>query len=415
LILGPVAGAIALRRSRTLEGENMTMVDEAASIATDLPQRAKEVAKLADERQFEAEAQGRLTDDVVEALHDSGLWGIWVPRSLGGAELDVVPSLEVVESLSYGDPSTAWVLFATGLISGATAAYCGDEAAEHLFKPGERVAVIAGQGTRPGTAVPEGDGYRLTGAWGFGSGMRHASYTHSLALVEGTNEARIFSTPVEDITIDEGSWDVMGLRATGSIDYTIDGVHVPEAYTHLATATSSPRGGMLYNLGIIGFVTLGHAAWALGLGRRMLDELIGNVEAKAGRAGDQAQNGAFLEGFVKAEGRLRSARALTYEIWGELQESLGRGEELTVPQQTLMRLSLSNATWSVHEVAQFVYTAGGTSALRSGVIQKLFRDIHAGTQHVSSGPVIRQNTGLGLAGSLADGKEWHFIELADAH
>jgi hypothetical protein len=63
-----------------------------------------------------------------------------------------------------------------------------------------------------------------------------------------------------------------------------------------------------------------------------------------------------------------------------------------------MRLALAHATWACHDVAQFVYTSSGTVALRSGVIQRLFRDMHAGTQHVTSAlPVIR-NTGRELAG-----------------
>ena len=34
------------------------------------------------------------------------------------------------------------------------------------------------------------------------------------------------------------NWDVMGLRGTGSIDYTIDGVHVDEAWCHSAVISS---------------------------------------------------------------------------------------------------------------------------------------------------------------------------------
>ena len=302
---------------------------------------------------------------------------------------------------------------ATGLITGTTAAYCGDEAVEALFVAGERVPVIAGHGTLPGTAVPHRDGFSLSGSWSFGSGMKHASYTHNLARIQGTDETRIFVTGIADAGLMLDSWDVLGLRATGSIDYVIDSVFVPEAFSHPDGATASPRGGLLYNLGIIGFVTLGHAGWALGLGRRLLDELIANVEAKGGRPGSPGGNPAFLEGFAKAEAKLRAARALTYEVWSEVAATFEAGDELSVHQQTMIRRSLTNATWSVHEVAEFVYLSGGTSALRTGTIQKLFRDIHAGTQHVSSGPVIRQNTGLGLLGSLADGKVWRFITLAD--
>lgn len=391
----------------------MSKTDGSVTMKSGLPERARRVGRLAASEAAVAEAQGQLTETVVDALHDEGLWALWVPASVGGAELDVVSSLEVVESLSYRDPSVGWVLMATGLIIGTTAAYCGDEAVEALFVAGGRIPIIAGHGTLPGMAVPCRGGFSLSGSWSFGSGMKHATHTHNLARIEGSDEIRIFVTGVEDAGLMLDSWDVLGLRATGSIDYVIDSVFVPEAFSHPDGATVSPRGGPLYNLGIIGFVTLGHAGWALGLGRRLLDELIANVEAKGGRPGTPGGNPAFLEGFAKAEAKLRAARALTYEVWSEVAVTFEAGDELSIHQQTMIRLSLTNATWSVHEVAEFVYLSGGTSALRTGTIQKLFRDIHAGTQHVSSGPVIRQNTGLGLLGSLADGKIWRFITLAD--
>ena len=387
----------------------MTVVGDQSVVGVDLCERAAEVADLAERDSGEAELAGRLTDVVVDALHEAGLFGLWVPRSLGGAELDVLASLEVVERLAYGDPAVGWVLFATGLITATTGAYCGDEAVERLFS-GPRFPVIAGQGTLPRSAVPADGGYVLSGAWSFGSGMLHAQYTHNLAIVEGTGDARIFCTGVEDIEMDLASWDVLGLRATGSIDYTIDGVFVPEAFTHPAGQTGSTRGGPLYELGIIGFVTLGHAAWALGVSRRMLDELYAKVQARAGRAGAQAESDAFLESIWKAESRHRSARALVHETWGNVSETFARGDQLTVQDQTLMRLALSNATWSAHEVAQSVYAASGTSGLRAGPLQKLFRDTHAGTQHISSGPGVRRNTGRALAG-LAQGKTWKFLDL----
>lgn len=380
----------------------------------DLPAAARAVAELASDEMHRAEDAGRLTDPVIDAIRDSGLWRIWIPRSLGGEELDVVRSLDVIETLSHGDPSVGWVLFATGLITGTTAAYCGPGCVDALFVPGEPLPVIAGHGTRPGTAVPAGDGWTLSGSWSFGSGLLHATHTHNLAIVEGSGEPRILVTPVSDARLLRDSWEVLGLRATGSIDYTIDGAFVPRDWSHAAGQVSSERGGLLYNLGIIGFVTLGHAAWAVGLGRRMLDELIGLVEAKAGRAGAQAEDPAFLEGFQLAEGRLRSARALVHETWGDIGASFDAGDELTVRQQTLARLALVNATFSVHEVAQFAYLAGGTAPLKNGtVIQKLFRDMHAGTQHISSGPIMRRNTGLGLLGHVADGKAWAFAEMVD--
>jgi indole-3-acetate monooxygenase len=66
----------------------------------------------------------------------------------------------------------------------------------------------------------------------------------------------------------------------------------------------------------------------------------------------------------------------------------------------------------VHDVGSFVYLAGGTTALRSGPVQRIFRDLHAGTQHMIVSPPVRQTIGRELAG-LADGKVWRFLDLVD--
>jgi hypothetical protein len=69
-------------------------------------------------------------------------------------------------------------------------------------------------------------------------------------------------------------------------------------------------------------------------------------------------------------------------------------------------------TWSCHEIAEFVYTSAGTVALRAGTIQRLFRDMQAGTQHITSAPAVIRNAGRELAG-LADRKRWVFLDLVD--
>ena len=104
----------------------------------DLPTAARAVAELASEEMHRAEAEGKLTGPVVDAIRDAGLLRIWIPRSLGGEEMDVVRSLDVIETLSYGDPSAGWVVFAGGLIGGTTAAYCGPECIDALFAPASR-------------------------------------------------------------------------------------------------------------------------------------------------------------------------------------------------------------------------------------------------------------------------------------
>ena len=66
-------------------------------------------------------------------------------------------------------------------------------------------------------------------------------------------------------------------------------------------------------------------------------------------------------------------------------------------QHTLIRLALTNITKVLHEVANFIYLAGGTTALRRGTMERLYRDVHAGTQHVTSSPNVWQTCGARAA------------------
>ena len=381
------------------------------STATDLPARAKVAGALADEHADAGDRQGFLAQPVVDAFHREGLLGIWTPAVVrGGSELDPISSLEVIENVTYGDPSAGWVLMAASLAIGTGAAYLEDSAVAELFG-GERLPVIAGQGTRPGMAVPDGNGFRLSGSWSFASGIKHATHIHTLGIIETTGEPRIFVLPVGKATLID-NWDVLGLRATGSIDYKIDNVFVPGEYTHFAVTDVPKRGGWIFRLGIIGFAAIAHSGWAAGIGRRLLDEIAKKVHSGVGRSGTMAESEAFHEQYAKAEATYRSARALVHETWAGVGETLGAGRPLTMRQQTLMRLAMANITWSCHEVSEFVYKTAGTVALRAGAIQRLFRDMHAGTQHITSAPVVFRGTGRELAG-LATGKKWVFLDLVN--
>ena len=380
-------------------------------VATDLPSRAQRIAAIADEHAEFADQQGRLAEPVIEALRREQLFSMWVPRVVDhGAELNPLASLEVIQNLAYGDPSAGWVLMAAALAIGTGAAYLEDEAVEELFGDG-KLPIIAGQGTRPGTAVPKDGGFLLSGSWSFASGIKHGTHIHTLGVIEGTGEPRIFVLPVEKAELID-NWDVMGLRGTGSIDYKIDSVYVPEAYTHFAVTETAKRGGSLYSIGIIGFAAICHSGWALGIGRRLLDELVAAVKAKGGRASTQGASDQFQAQYAKAEATFRAGRALVLEAWRDVEATLERGEPLSVRQHSLIRLGMVNITWAAHEVAQFVYKSAGTFALRAGTIQRLFRDMHAGTQHVIASPPVYQALGRELAG-LAEGQSWQFLNLVD--
>jgi alkylation response protein AidB-like acyl-CoA dehydrogenase len=278
----------------------MTMPTSEYPARSPLGERAKALAPLADHHGAYADDHGELNPELVDALHDNGIFGMWVPKELGGSECTPVESLDVIEQLAYGDPSAGWVVMAASLSTGTAGCYLGDSAVKELFG-GERFPVIAGQGTRPGNAVTVEGGYRLSGAWSFASGLKHGTHIHSLGIIQETGEPRIFVTPVDDATLID-NWDVMGLRGTGSIDYTMSDVFVPEEFTHFAVTEEPRRGGSVYHVGIIGFAEMCHAGWAMGVGRRLLDELAALSQDRVGRPGATAASDSFTESFGAAEG-----------------------------------------------------------------------------------------------------------------
>jgi alkylation response protein AidB-like acyl-CoA dehydrogenase len=389
----------------------MSAVSQETTKITSLPERARQIGELANQHADFADKQGQLADPVVEALHNNEMFGMWVPRSIpGGAELDPIASLETIANVAYGDPSAAWVMMAAALAVGTGAAYLEDDAVAELFG-GKRMPVIAGQGTRPGKAISENGGFRLSGSWSFASGIKHGTHIHTLGLIEETGEPRIFVLPVEQVELID-NWDVLGLRGTGSIDYKIDNVYVPESYTHFAVTETPKRGGSLYTLGIVGFAAMCHSGWALGIGRRLLDEMAALVRERGGVKGPQGGSPSFQEGFAKAEGTYRAARAYVFEAWKDVWATLERKEPASVRQNTLIRSAMIHVTAASHEVAKFVYQTAGTTGLRAGTVQRLFRDMHAGTQHIIASPPVYQAVGRELAG-LAEGQKWQFLNLVD--
>jgi indole-3-acetate monooxygenase len=335
-----------------------------------------------------------------------------VPKSLGGLELDPLTSLEVLEAVAYGQASAGWSLMAAALSIGTGAAYLSDEAVQSMFVGVDRFPVIAGQGTRPGTAKPVDGGFVVSGDWSFASGiLQKGSYLHSAVIVDGTGEFRITVVPIENATMIH-NWDVMGLRATGSIDYTMRDVFVPETQTHFGLVQESTRGGVFYKLGIIQIALICHSGWAMGVGRRILDELAKMAQAKSGRPGQLTDSDAFQIGFAETEAKYRAARALVLESWRDVWATLEAGEQLSTRQSTLLRLALSHITWTLFDVSHFAYKNAGTTALRAGTLQRFFRDVHAGTQHITSAPGVIKAAGKELAG-LAPGHQWVFLDIVD--
>lgn len=381
---------------------------------------------LATELRRHAEANeqaGRLTKEVMGLLQEAGLFGLLAARSLGGLEVEPVVALEVYEALSEADAAAGWVVMACNVSIGSASGYLPDSGAREVFGAG--VPIIAGNGGPFGRADVDGDGFRLSGQWSYGSGVLHASWIHSGARVfengkpridtrTGQPEVRTFIVPAAKAKL-LGNWDVVGLRATGSVDYEMTDIFVPEAFTHSPDANMPERGGGLYRLGIVGMAPLGHTAVALGVARRALSELADLADSSGGRPSRlmiQGGDAPFQESFGLAEAQLRAARSLCYEVWQDISDTVGSGEAVSTRQYTLARLALIHATNVAADICTFAHKTAGGVSLRNTALQRCFRDMFAATQHRLVSNFFARDCAQDLLG-LAENKVWAIRGLVD--
>jgi alkylation response protein AidB-like acyl-CoA dehydrogenase len=122
----------------------------------------------------EGESLRTLPQASVDALTDSGLFAMKCPAELGGAEADPVTQIDVIEAVSYIDPSTGWSLaICNGGVS-LTGSLLSQTAVDKMFG-GARPPRVAGSFTPGGKAIAVDGGYRISGRWPWASGIHHAS------------------------------------------------------------------------------------------------------------------------------------------------------------------------------------------------------------------------------------------------
>ena len=322
--------------------------------------------------------------------------------------------------MSIADGSSGWCLMVGNIEVGTGGAYIPDRGVEEIFAKGKDL-LIAGQGIPNGVARPTDGGYRIDGDWSYGSGIYHADFIHTGCIVHdeddkpvmteaGTPEIRICLVERKDIDLKD-NWDVMGLRGTGSYDYSIRDVFVPEERSHSFAIAAPLRGSFQFTLGLTGFTAWGHTGWALGVGRHALDEVRRLAQTKANPFGLLGDGASFQERFARAEATYRSARAFCYDVWDDICASMDREEPASLEQVALIRLAMRHLHDVVSDVCTFAHKAGGGVSLRRSPLQRCYRDMHAGTQHILLCDQIMQDTGRVLAGMAPSGARWTVLGL----
>ena len=370
--------------------------------AQPLVQAAAALRPILRDYQAEIEREQRLPFGLVEQLREAGFYRMVIPRALGGLQVDPLTYLRVVELLAEGVGSVGWNI-ANNTIGQLVTLGLPDDGVHEIHGPGP--SVIAGTAVQGGgQAVPVEGGYRVNGRWTFGSGCQESAWMlGSFQILDAEQPRRrpdggllywrgVF--PRAEAKIVPGSWDVAGLRGTGSFDWTVENVFLPERRTmvHAGVPLDNQWArwpGVTYALPSQAWVGPHHSAVITGIARAGIDALIALAVEKTprGRTGMLCENPQVQDAVGRADAVLNAGRVYRGAMIAELWNTIAAGRETTLEQRARCRLASTYAADSAREAMDLVYRHGGsTSFKRESRLAECWRDLHVVGQTVTVGP-----------------------------
>ncbi|HKP43371.1 acyl-CoA dehydrogenase family protein [Mycobacterium sp.] len=355
---------------------------------------ARGMRDLVQQEAAEAERMRTLNDAIVDEMWASGLMSAFNPVPAGGVEPSFTDMIETWIEMAWQDGSFGWVGIANLPSSFAAAAYLSDEGFAEVFTAHDNRVTMGGQFFPNGQGTVVDGGYRLSGSWNFGSGIGHSQYVAAGFLPIDNGEMRWISEGIpdmqvaivarEDISFNDG-WYVQGLKGTGSYDYSADDVFVPHTRTFPLFVREPRRGtSPATRMGLMPVTAAGHASWALGVAKSMLDD-VQELAATKFRMSDMASLASrptFQKGLAHHVAAWRAARLLVLDAFTTAESAVAAGDDLTATLRADMRAAAVYATDVARSCAEWAHLVAGTSSIREGTrLERAFRDMYTGTQH----------------------------------
>ncbi len=371
--------------------------------------RARALAELIAAEADAIEDARRLSEPVLEAMHEARLFRMLYPRSVGGDEVEPGAYVLAVGELARADGSVGWCASIANSI-GLFAPYLGLAEARRVFGPPRGVCAWGPPNDCRGIAVP--GGYRVTGRWDFASGCRHADWIGAHGTVVESDGSlrrnrwdrptlRTWLFPAEAATLLD-NWRPIGLRGTASKSYTVKDLFVPEEFSGTREDPSLRRDrGPLYAFPQQTLYSVGIASVALGIARGMLDAFLDLALKKTPRGAARLADSAVIQaGIARAEARLGAAQAYLVETVREIYTRADDILPIDVPDRARARLAGSHAISNAVAVAGWTYKAAGVDAIFPGSpFERRFRDIHTVSQQIQSRDAHYETVGQVLLGN----------------
>ena len=355
-------------------------------------ERARQLAAVIAEHGSEASCARRLPQPIADAIADARLGHVSVPTELGGEACDGATYYRVIETISYSDGSAGWCVNVWAEHADIVASYFPKDAVREVLSS-PQVLVCGSNLLKPMEAEKVAGGIRLSGRFFTASGIHNSQWATwgTFLHQDGTplvpdpdGKARLTTgiVPVADVEILD-TWHTMGMQGTGTHDFVLHEVTIPE---HLIVSDySTPlREGLSVKLSFFAFLALTKCAVLTGIARSILDLLTETSRTKkplfaSMPLGDdpitQREIGA-------AEAKLRAARSFMFEAIQRAEDRWERTGSLDVRAKTLLHLAIVNAAQASVEIGLMAQKTIGTSTAfdRSPFKQKVC-DLMVGGSH----------------------------------
>jgi indole-3-acetate monooxygenase len=368
-----------------------TAVSDDDIFAARMIDAARGLAPLVGEYRDQLAAGPDLPAPLAQALIDAGLTQLWLPRALGGPELDPLACFEVIEALASLDGAVGWC----ALISCGMSRICGllsVEPVRRIVPPGANFAG-SGSGKPDGSMTRDGEGWRVNGHWTWVSFSRHSAVTALLCIEHEDGKPRMTSDgnpairaalmPSHLVKV-VGNWNSGGLRASGSHDVTCSDVWVPDDCTD-DMSLQNRQPGPLYALPLMTASSIPAAGIPLGIAAAAIEGLtkLARTKVPHGSGGRLCEQENVQLDVAWATARLRAARALVVEAVKSIWSTACAGQEVSMAQRVAVDLASWNAGEAGREIVERMYkAAGSTAVLEETLFSAQLRDVQAACQHV---------------------------------
>ena len=381
-----------------------------AILANDLVNAAKRFVPeiVASRDRMDAECQ--LPHELAMDMAEKGLFGLYVPKELGGPETDPITAFHVVEEIAQADGSAGWCVFNGAAVSSAVARLSPKAATEIFGDP--PVVLGSGSARAGGTAKLTDGGYIVSGRWNFLSGIDHSIAIFVACRVVDNNGpvlnedgTQMMRTVV--LRVDQGqvlnTWTTMGMRGTASHDAEFHDVFVPHEHTYTRGAPAHypgplytpPQSSIVFGWTLSAANTLGMARGAM---NTFVDLATDSGSTDSPTLLRDRQHIKIAVG--ECEAMIDSARRYVLDTVSAMWEVQVSGDPELAELAMRARLAITHAIRQSIAVADKLFSAAGTNSIHRAVgLERYFRDLHVHGQHISGLPLNFEFGGAMLMGS----------------